>query len=569
MSGKNCPTEPIPEESELALEAGAIAINPLTESFREWFQRRLVWLEGLAANSNPRIHLIEEREVIENSITSALRMFDSRAEQLYLSHQARSSFHAQLVKAQAAVHAEVMDAWALGSETLKSWGADNVGTLLPLYLTDRVWNWEHRFERALVVQAVVRNRVEIAALLEALERLSAQESKVGASRTVVFIAWDGYSFQSIGSGLFQEALLAAIRRLGLALGGDRNPVQFCLDQLLAELICEIRPIPDPDVSRLSHDQLYTYLSTAYSAESLTPTNGFVNDLCEALQWYCRRLIGASTAISDAGTVQKTPNPSAPSFDLAALVERWRRQSPTNLSPKQEQVRKEIQEEARARLEVQAQLLLAAISDQRSFEAELRVQSGSIVTEMYYDILAEPPVSPEAQEFLAGGIEQELDGEAIWVVRDGEREPAPQEIQAWYAAHDEWDRRAGLVFPNVKVALREELKQVLEREVTFWVRKAQIRSSGKTEPRPQDEAAAGAQSPETASGESRLAAKGRREAVVMPILEKRRWTRGKWVTEAGVGKNSVYDYLEGKRTLTSANREAMAQALGLEPSDLPD
>jgi hypothetical protein len=61
----------------------------------------------------------------------------------------------------------------------------------------------------------------------------------------------------------------------------------------------------------------------------------------------------------------------------------------------------------------------------------------------------------------------------------------------------------------------------------------------------------------------------RQAKVMPLLTLKRWKRGKWATEAGVGKNSVYGYLEGRRTLSVENRKAMAEVLGLAPEDLPD
>jgi hypothetical protein len=61
---------------------------------------------------------------------------------------------------------------------------------------------------------------------------------------------------------------------------------------------------------------------------------------------------------------------------------------------------------------------------------------------------------------------------------------------------------------------------------------------------------------------------RRSAVVIPILKSKRWTRGRWATEAGVGKNSVYGYLCGKRKLGAANRQAMAEVLGLTPEELP-
>ena len=60
----------------------------------------------------------------------------------------------------------------------------------------------------------------------------------------------------------------------------------------------------------------------------------------------------------------------------------------------------------------------------------------------------------------------------------------------------------------------------------------------------------------------------RQGVVMPILSKRRWKRGTWATEAGVGKNSVYQYLDGTRNLTPENRRAMAEMIDLKPEDLP-
>lgn len=62
----------------------------------------------------------------------------------------------------------------------------------------------------------------------------------------------------------------------------------------------------------------------------------------------------------------------------------------------------------------------------------------------------------------------------------------------------------------------------------------------------------------------------RRAIVMPILNKKRWKPGRLVTKAGIGKNSVYQYLDGTRaTITDENRKAIAHALDLEPADLPD
>jgi len=68
----------------------------------------------------------------------------------------------------------------------------------------------------------------------------------------------------------------------------------------------------------------------------------------------------------------------------------------------------------------------------------------------------------------------------------------------------------------------------------------------------------------------LARAQRRRAVVDPILQQRRWKPGRLATKAGVGKNSVYDYLNGTRAkITEDNRKAIAQALGLTPDELPD
>jgi hypothetical protein len=62
---------------------------------------------------------------------------------------------------------------------------------------------------------------------------------------------------------------------------------------------------------------------------------------------------------------------------------------------------------------------------------------------------------------------------------------------------------------------------------------------------------------------------RRKAVVKPRLDDRVWSTCRWATEAGVSKNSAYEYLKGKRRLSKDNRTAMAQVLGLNPEHLPE
>jgi pyruvate/2-oxoglutarate dehydrogenase complex dihydrolipoamide acyltransferase (E2) component len=63
---------------------------------------------------------------------------------------------------------------------------------------------------------------------------------------------------------------------------------------------------------------------------------------------------------------------------------------------------------------------------------------------------------------------------------------------------------------------------------------------------------------------------RRQAVVNPILKLKRWKRGRLAAKAGLGKNSVYKYLDGTRVrITDENREALAGALDLKPEQIPD
>jgi hypothetical protein len=63
---------------------------------------------------------------------------------------------------------------------------------------------------------------------------------------------------------------------------------------------------------------------------------------------------------------------------------------------------------------------------------------------------------------------------------------------------------------------------------------------------------------------------RRQSVVMPILAKRGWKKGKLVTKSGVAKATVYGYLDGTRSwIKDENRLAIAQTLDLERNQLPD
>lgn len=75
--------------------------------------------------------------------------------------------------------------------------------------------------------------------------------------------------------------------------------------------------------------------------------------------------------------------------------------------------------------------------------------------------------------------------------------------------------------------------------------------------------------EPAPQESTQDRAARRQAVVMPILKRKGWTRGRLAEKAGVAKHSIYDYLDGRRaTITDENRDAIAGELGIKPDELP-
>jgi hypothetical protein len=63
---------------------------------------------------------------------------------------------------------------------------------------------------------------------------------------------------------------------------------------------------------------------------------------------------------------------------------------------------------------------------------------------------------------------------------------------------------------------------------------------------------------------------RRSRVVMPILKRLGISVSAWAKRAGVGNDSAYNYLNGKRrTITLPNRKALAEAIELIPEQLPE
>ena len=115
--------------------------------------------------------------------------------------------------------------------------------------------------------------------------------------------------------------------------------------------------------------------------------------------------------------------------------------------------------------------------------------------------------------------------------------------------------------------RHNLAMVIQPYLEDWIAHWQVVYSA---PRPKVDAfhvqPTATTSSDTAQTQSDLAAK--RQSIVMPILKQKRWSRGKLVTESGVGKNCVYEYLDGTRNPGYDNRKAMADALGLTEDQLP-
>jgi hypothetical protein len=68
-------------------------------------------------------------------------------------------------------------------------------------------------------------------------------------------------------------------------------LDFCLRLLFRELVCERESLNHPHMARLNDEQLGRYLYAGTSGYSITPDTGQVLNVCEALKWYCQRLIG--------------------------------------------------------------------------------------------------------------------------------------------------------------------------------------------------------------------------------------------------------------------------------------
>lgn len=284
-----------PSEAEILQ---ALIAKPYEYAFAEWFESRRVFLATMVRNHNPRIHTIEENEVGAMATLSAVRMLDERSEAIYHRFvRSPNALQEALDLRRAEVFDEVMSPWITASELLRTWSIAHIQFGVNRGLADQVCKWMHRAARARIVQALIPyGPASLLAVIVRVENLSTQwsQDEVAPSKgsATVWVAKTGeFSFSNIGSGLFQERLLSVARDLGTLMGATSNPDKFCLRALFCELAFEYRPLSDPDVVRLSDDQLWRYLNTSLSGDSLIPSSGYVENLCEALEWYCRRLLG--------------------------------------------------------------------------------------------------------------------------------------------------------------------------------------------------------------------------------------------------------------------------------------
>lgn len=119
------------------------------------------------------------------------------------------------------------------------------------------------------------------------------------------------------------------------------------------------------------------------------------------------------------------------------------------------------------------------------------------------------------------------------------------------------------FIHLKAATIDAVK------VAFRVLKAEAKLAESTMPEPRKRAKLRSIAPAPGEPEMQEQRANRRKEIVMPILRSKNWKPGKWATRAGVGKNSVYEYLDGTRKFISdENRTALAETLGLPENELP-
>ncbi|HEV8416254.1 MAG TPA: hypothetical protein VGQ49_21860 [Bryobacteraceae bacterium] len=286
--------------------------------YRAWFNAKLESLEAMAARTNSE-HFPEDEQDAQKFSTAAMsRRFDEIAEGEYRqwleSGSPHSIFSTRLSELQVQVLKASLKLWSLGSDILRQWYENGCQPRADIALSGRVQRWEHRARTTEIVRHLSSDRgLALASLIEKFDTLTAEEAREVSTlheqqRLRVWIHPTSHHFEGGFSGDFLERGRLTITNVGLHLRppGDIPPLDFCLRTLLHELVCEREPVNHPQIDRLNNDQLSRYPWAPYSGNSITPDGGQVLNLCEALKWYCQRLIGLLNSTKATARTSRPP-----------------------------------------------------------------------------------------------------------------------------------------------------------------------------------------------------------------------------------------------------------------------
>ena len=267
------------------------------------FEANLESLEAMAARSDPMHLPLDEQDAQRFATSAAKQRFDELAEVDYRhwvdSGLPRETFFASLSQLRVQVLTASAELWSLGSNVLSRWYENNCRLSTEGEVDGKVSRWKQRARTTELVCLLSRDGgagltgqvAEIATLI------AEEDQKVPISederRLRVYLYDVGHRFGGGYSGDFLERSRLAITSVGLQLGPTNgiSPLEFCLRMLFRELVCEREPLHHPQVARLNSKQIERYLWAAYSGNSITPESGEIRNPCEALRWYCQRLIG--------------------------------------------------------------------------------------------------------------------------------------------------------------------------------------------------------------------------------------------------------------------------------------
>ena len=278
--------------------------------YRAWFEAKLGSLEAIAARSlvEPRHYTVEEQDAVRFSTSHLRTRFDAIAQEEYrqwlTTHTSYETLSSRLLEVRAQTLNTALHLWSGGSAVLLKWYTTNCQPDADSALTGHLKRWEHRARTAEIVHGLSHDRgLALTSLVGELDRLGAEEAREvppSRERLQVWVHPTSHRFSGGYSGDFLERVRGTTMKVGRQLRppAGTQPLQFCLQTLLRELVCECYPIDHPQIARLNQDQRGRYVFAPESGDSITPDSGLVLNVCEALRWYCHRLIGLIGAPDD-------------------------------------------------------------------------------------------------------------------------------------------------------------------------------------------------------------------------------------------------------------------------------